>query len=166
MRVKSFRVKNYKSIKDSGICYTQPDITILAGKNESGKTALLQALRDFGREVETVSFDTTRNKDAEESEQIEIEVVFELNAEEIGKLIKTLEANITLDLLSQERKIDFILQQGLTVRKVFDVNGQGSYLFGEELTALLDSYELAEIPSKVSDLAAYLEELARTLCKS
>jgi AAA15 family ATPase/GTPase len=53
MRVLSFRVRNYKSIKDSGICYLAEGITILAGKNESGKTSLLEALEDFsvGRSI-------------------------------------------------------------------------------------------------------------------
>lgn len=51
MRLKSFRIKNYRSIKDSGICYLSGDgITILAGKNESGKTAILEALEDFDTE--------------------------------------------------------------------------------------------------------------------
>lgn len=53
MEIKSFRIRNYRSIKDSGICYTSGDnITILAGRNESGKTAILEALEDFGTERE------------------------------------------------------------------------------------------------------------------
>jgi len=48
MILKSFRIKNYKSIKDSGECYLSGDgTTILAGKNEAGKTAILEALEDF-----------------------------------------------------------------------------------------------------------------------
>jgi len=47
MRLIKFRIKNYKSIKDSGYCYLENGITILAGKNESGKTAILEALEDF-----------------------------------------------------------------------------------------------------------------------
>lgn len=51
MEIKSFRIKNYRSIKDSGPCYLSGDnITILAGKNESGKTAILEALEDFNRD--------------------------------------------------------------------------------------------------------------------
>lgn len=53
MEIKSFRIKNYRSIKDSGICYVSSDnITILAGRNESGKTAILEALEDFNTERE------------------------------------------------------------------------------------------------------------------
>jgi hypothetical protein len=47
MRLEKFRIKNYRSIIDSGDCYLASDITILAGKNESGKTAILEALEDF-----------------------------------------------------------------------------------------------------------------------
>ena len=48
MKVVSFRIKNYRSIQDSGVCYLSGDgVTILAGKNESGKTAILEALEDF-----------------------------------------------------------------------------------------------------------------------
>lgn len=53
MKIKSFRIKNYRSINDSGVCYLSGDnITILAGKNESGKTAILEALEDFNTERE------------------------------------------------------------------------------------------------------------------
>ncbi|MDP3103836.1 MAG: AAA family ATPase [Candidatus Methanoperedens sp.] len=47
-----FRVKNYRSIIDSGDCYLANKITILAGKNESGKSSILEALEDFDNEKE------------------------------------------------------------------------------------------------------------------
>ena len=47
MKLVKFRIKNYKSIIDSGPCYLSKIVTILAGKNESGKTSILEALRDF-----------------------------------------------------------------------------------------------------------------------
>ena len=47
MKIKKLRVKNYKSILDSGDVYFEEGITILAGMNESGKTSLLEALEDF-----------------------------------------------------------------------------------------------------------------------
>ena len=47
MKLKKFRIKNYKSVEDSGDCYFTDTITILAGKNESGKTSILEALEDF-----------------------------------------------------------------------------------------------------------------------
>ncbi len=47
MKLLKFRIQNYKSIKDSGWCYLASDMTILAGKNESGKSAILEALQNF-----------------------------------------------------------------------------------------------------------------------
>jgi len=47
MKIEKFRIKNYKSIIDSGDCYLTDTISILAGKNESGKTSILEALEDF-----------------------------------------------------------------------------------------------------------------------
>lgn len=44
MKLTSVRVQNYKCIDDSGE-FSIRNLTCLAGKNESGKTALLQALR-------------------------------------------------------------------------------------------------------------------------
>ena len=44
MKLHSVRVKNYKCIDDSGR-FAIGDLTCLAGKNEAGKTAILQALR-------------------------------------------------------------------------------------------------------------------------
>lgn len=46
MKFVKFRVHNYKAIIDSGDCYLSEKLTILAGKNESGKTSILEALED------------------------------------------------------------------------------------------------------------------------
>lgn len=54
MRLKSFRIKNFKSIIDTGMCYV-PDngnIMILAGQNESGKSAILEALNFHGNGID------------------------------------------------------------------------------------------------------------------
>src|SRR6056297_1076595 len=48
MKLKAFRIKNYRSIIDSGWCNTANDnITVLIGQNESGKTTVLEALESF-----------------------------------------------------------------------------------------------------------------------
>lgn len=48
MRPIGFQIWDFKSIKDSGYCSLSEDgITAIAGQNESGKTSLLTALRDF-----------------------------------------------------------------------------------------------------------------------
>lgn len=52
MKLLKFRIRNYKSIVDSGDCYFSEKLTILAGKNESGKTTILEALEDFHEDRE------------------------------------------------------------------------------------------------------------------
>jgi predicted ATP-dependent endonuclease of OLD family len=50
MKLDSIRIKNFKSIKDTDWCTISQtnNITILAGQNESGKSAILEALDFFG----------------------------------------------------------------------------------------------------------------------
>ncbi|HOW41780.1 MAG TPA: AAA family ATPase [Bacteroidales bacterium] len=48
MKLTAFRIRNFRSIVDSGWQNLSPDnITCLIGQNESGKTSVLEALRDF-----------------------------------------------------------------------------------------------------------------------
>lgn len=63
MKLKSFRITNYKSIIDSKECRLSDhdNITVIAGQNESGKSSILQALRDF--ENETISAEAIREDD-------------------------------------------------------------------------------------------------------
>ena len=44
MKLKKFRVREFRSIWDSGLIEVHDQTTCLVGKNESGKTALLTAL--------------------------------------------------------------------------------------------------------------------------
>lgn len=44
MRITKFKLTNHKSILDSGELFFEPGINIIAGKNNSGKTAILEAL--------------------------------------------------------------------------------------------------------------------------
>lgn len=55
MKLKSFRIKNYKSIVDTGevTISGHDNMTVLAGQNESGKSSVLEALNAF----ETGKFD-------------------------------------------------------------------------------------------------------------
>jgi predicted ATP-dependent endonuclease of OLD family len=44
MRINSFRIFNYKSFSDSGQHSLGPNINLVVGQNNVGKTALMQAL--------------------------------------------------------------------------------------------------------------------------
>jgi hypothetical protein len=47
MRLKAFRVKNYKTVLDSGRVEIDSNVACLMGKNEAGKSAVMQALWKF-----------------------------------------------------------------------------------------------------------------------
>ncbi len=57
MHISRFQLLNYKSFRDSGILEFQPGINIIVGANNSGKTALLEAL--------SLSFETSPHRSIE-----------------------------------------------------------------------------------------------------
>lgn len=52
MKIDQINILNFKSIKNSGFINLEKDITILAGKNESGKTTILEAIEAFNTSKE------------------------------------------------------------------------------------------------------------------
>jgi predicted ATP-dependent endonuclease of OLD family len=47
MELKKIQIRNFKSIKDSGIISLNDNLFVLAGQNESGKSSILEALKSF-----------------------------------------------------------------------------------------------------------------------
>ena len=56
MRLKAFTVKNYKTVLDSGRVEIDTNVACLMGKNEAGKSAVMQALWKFNN-VSGVKYD-------------------------------------------------------------------------------------------------------------
>ncbi|MBI3600717.1 MAG: AAA family ATPase [Nitrospinae bacterium] len=97
-----FRIKNYKSIKDSGWCWLASDLTILAGKNESGKTAILEALRDFYDSAKNLKYPEGPPREViplDGNENPIIEMCFEVEEDFSDKIGKA--TGITLILILQ-----------------------------------------------------------------
>lgn len=51
MKIKEIKIKNFRSIIESETILIDDRITVLAGKNESGKTTILKALNAFGNDL-------------------------------------------------------------------------------------------------------------------
>lgn len=83
--IECFEIKNYKSIKESGKCYLDNYITILAGKNESGKTAILEALEDFNAD-KNIREEAIPIYDKNLKPQIELTV--KLNKKDLNKIVE------------------------------------------------------------------------------
>ena len=61
MRLKKARVRKYRSIRDSGWFDIEPAKTIMVGPNESGKTALLEAVQKINPPGESRNFSALRD---------------------------------------------------------------------------------------------------------
>ena len=61
MRLKSARIQNYRSIKDTGLFQVENLKTIFVGPNESGKTVILQALQQLNQPSDAAEFDELRD---------------------------------------------------------------------------------------------------------
>jgi energy-coupling factor transporter ATP-binding protein EcfA2 len=96
MKLIKARVQNFKSIEDSGWVETA-EITCLVGKNESGKTAFLQALArlnpvegqpsDFDHITEFPRQRSNRYKAVHDEEPAEVvSAMFELDDDDVGEL--------------------------------------------------------------------------------
>lgn len=93
MRLTKARITNFKSVLDSG-WFTVDDLTCLVGKNESGKTAVLEALEklnsvvDDRRDLRDTEYPRMNWSEYEESKQVDtaISTVWELSDAEIAHI--------------------------------------------------------------------------------
>src|SRR5215475_11098519 len=86
MRLKSFRIQKYKTIRDTGWVEVRPGVTALIGVNEAGKSSVLQALWKF-KNVANATYDMlydyprdlySRERETGKNTNV-IEVTFELD---------------------------------------------------------------------------------------
>ena len=89
MKIVKFQINNYKSINNSGEYYPAELVTILAGKNESGKSSILEALHDFnlGKDINSKAISIE-----DDSLKPEIKIWFSASKAEIEECLS--DANI------------------------------------------------------------------------
>jgi hypothetical protein len=132
MRPRAFQIMDFKSIKDSGICYLSGDsITVLAGQNEAGKTAVLTALRDFdleeGTDPKTADYEPDERLDAAPA----VSVQFEASLDEIL-------AELSSDKLAIPRRVALQIAEAPTFWVTRDLQA-GKYLLDRTLAAMWDT---------------------------
>ena len=89
MRLRKFRVRAYRCIHDSGEI-TVGDLAAFVGRNESGKTTILQALTLLNRDEQVSELDLCDEMNEELKEEMKLaEGVFDLNQHEKIKLFRT-----------------------------------------------------------------------------
>ncbi len=99
MKLKTVRVRDFRSVRDSGE-FSVCDVTCLVGKNESGKTAILEALyklnpiraKDAGFDVtydypksDVTEYELRVSKDREAKTDV-VEAVFELSTSDLAEI--------------------------------------------------------------------------------
>ena len=132
MKLKEFRVTNYKSVIDSGPIKIS-DITCLVGKNEAGKTSLLKALNTLkpirGEEASfSVTDDYPRAEVSDYQADIDngtkkhinaITAKFELDQSDVDKIEQILGPNFVRSrMLSLSKHYDNILYFALSVDEI------------------------------------------------
>ncbi|MBN3951067.1 MAG: AAA family ATPase [Nostoc sp. NMS7] len=90
MFIKKLQVFNYKSYLDSGLMEFSPGVNIIVGRNNAGKTSLLEVLKlDFENHPHR-SLKTLPNKLSSIQEESKIQITLHIEKEELRNLIKNL----------------------------------------------------------------------------
>jgi len=143
MKLKSFQIRNYKSIIDSGECRLSDidNILVLAGQNESGKSAILQALYDYERGELLENCERTLDGDDFEYPTIQCTYTIEDTEDIVGNVYEELQISddITKSIKSF-KEISF-------VRK-FSSRSESELIFNDEL---LQKLEVFNEKAKLSD---------------
>ena len=169
MKLTHVNIRRYRSISESAEFDVQPDVTVLVGKNESGKTAVLQSLyKSFP--IDSMKFDPdldypshlTRELAAKNPIRI-AELTYELDKDDISAV----EELLCPDVLQSEYVT-------ISIGYFYD-NPQWSVSLNSEkfVASLKDSLDLpkedkkkTDAVSTVSDLVAVLKEMETTTCSS
>lgn len=158
MEIKSFRIKNYRSVKDSGVCYMSGDnITILAGKNESGKTAILEALEDF-------NINRAIREDAVHIQHKELKPEVSINFEIDEDTITTISNEIGLGRRRPKPiRIEFI--KSYPNEYTYRLSDESRTMLGIRDERLLRSRqkEIADIYTRIKDIYSEFPQIGGTL---
>ncbi|AVB75950.1 ATP-dependent nuclease [Methanococcus maripaludis] len=148
-----FRIKNYKSINDSGEVYLSSDnITVLAGMNESGKTSVLEALEDFnvGKTIRESARPISSKLDPE------ISLFFKINIEEVKK-IKEMPDLYLKNCFSEDIELE--------VKKV----GSNYFLESNDISECLENYNseiidiIVEIENEINYIGKHVDVVFPTV---
>ena len=116
MKLTSVRIKNFKSIKDSGEIFFSGSLFVLAGQNESGKSSILEALEAY----ETEKFDKDNiNFEEEQGGNKKQEILCTYEITQGDDFVKDLQDELREKFSLEE--IDFLDQSKLERLKSFTI---------------------------------------------
>ena len=162
MKLNKFRILNYKAIADSGECDLLSDkITMLAGQNESGKTSILEALRDFDVDQE---ISPEAKPDGKDNANPEIICEFSIEKSDIEEIENDTEDKVEIP---KEVKDAIVKDKTVVIKKSFPSN---KYSLDENIIGIweqslsnqpepkVEGEETAEQPKPESKNIAELQE--------
>ena len=131
MRLVSFQAKSFKSIIDTGVCHLadNDNIIVLAGQNEAGKSAIIEALAFFGNGP-SVDFDKLHRRKEEIPEVI---CGFILSAGDVDSVFTKFKAEKLKQYLLKNPQISL-------VRRLATGDDGGGIAVTEETRAKLSSF--------------------------
>ncbi len=147
-----FRIYDYRSILDSGDCPLSADgITVLAGQNEAGKTAILTALRDFDLDVGKMPLTEDYMPENKLDANPRVSVLFEYTVEEIDELLDEQKAGLPIKVRAS---LEFTNQIWIT-RDLrtgqYSLDQKYVDLWADNEIVELASLEEIEVDNKVED---------------
>jgi predicted ATP-dependent endonuclease of OLD family len=170
MKLARVRVRTFKSIQDSNE-FEIGDVTCLVGKNEAGKTALLEALYRLNPIVsEHANFDVTEDYPRSEVEEYQVDVEQGKRSHAVPiTAVFTLERH-ELEPIEAEFRKGILTDNALTLWRQYGTEGLQYSLNIDERLAVKAIVESAGLPShmvqgaqdqhSVSALIAFLEQQA------
>ncbi|NMN03880.1 MULTISPECIES: AAA family ATPase [unclassified Novosphingobium] len=160
MLLKTVHVQHFKHVLDSTEVAIQPDVTCLVGKNESGKTAFLEALRRLNPAQGNVNFnigrhypawlEKTHRRQGKDLEQVQpIEATFELqDGDKVAVSAVFGEGVLTSDEFTLSRKYD---------------NGQLYTYKADEAKAVANILANLDLPKSVTETTKSITTFASLL---
>lgn len=104
MQISSLKIQNYKSFWDSGLIEFGPKFNVIVGENNSGKTALLEALSLRFVDIPHLSQTTVPRQGSPVPSNSRVEVTFKLEKVEILEILKDYFPNFSVPLVNENRK--------------------------------------------------------------
>ncbi len=151
MRLTKFRIKNFKSITDTGYCTFASDLTILVGKNESGKTATLEALKYFNKTIQRVPENAFPLDGLDRDPSVEI--WFQLTQEEVNGIQEDSGSQLS------DKALSCIRNKGIGIIK----NSRGRYILCDESTDGLFREEGGTYKEQIKHIKTAKERLQELL---
>lgn len=146
MKLVSFEIQNFKCVSETR-CYVTPRITVLAGKNESGKTTILNAIERLDGKTKFTDADLPSTPD--NKKPAEIRFNFLLDEEEIASCIEgtgidskdiSNEVNIKISNVVQDYEITGLLMEKMKKNIMKSIEKEREFI-NTSIKSMKESFE-------------------------